>query len=168
MTCDLLALFAQQQEVDLTAVCRALAECANAAGAIVFASDGELLTVAAAVPGDRRAQAALSLPVGFGVTGLVARNGQPVLLEDDSPRNPAYRQLLTLGPTGHVARMCLPARGGDGSTSGVVALHREPGRPFSRRRRRHGCSRGSTCSACGCRTDSCWPRSTTTAATGTG
>ncbi len=131
MTCDLLALFAQQQEVDLTAVCRALAECANAAGAIVFASDGELLTVAAAVPGDRRAQAALSLPVGFGVTGLVARNGQPVLLEDDSPRNPAYRQLLALGPTGHVARMCLPARGGDGATSGVVALHREPGRPFS-------------------------------------
>lgn len=131
MTCDLLALFARQQEVDLTAVCRALAECADAAGAIVFASDGELLTVAAAVPGDRRAQAALSLPVGFGVTGLVARNGQPVLLEDDSPRNPAYRQLLALGPTGHVARMCLPARGGDGATAGVVALHREPGRPFS-------------------------------------
>jgi two-component system NarL family sensor kinase len=131
VTCDLLALFAQQQEVDLTAVCRALAECADAAGAIVFASDGELLTVAAAVPGDRRAQAALSLPVGFGVTGLVARNGQPVLLEDDSPRNPAYRQLLALGPTGHVARMCLPARGGDGATAGVVALHREPGRPFS-------------------------------------
>lgn len=131
MTCDLLALFARQQEVDLTAVCRALAECAEAAGSIVFASDGELLTVAAAVPGDRRAQAALSLPVGFGVTGLVARNGQPVLLEDDSPRNPAYRQLLALGPTGHVARMCLPARGGDGATAGVVALHREPGRPFS-------------------------------------
>jgi two-component system NarL family sensor kinase len=131
VTCDLLALFARQQEVDLTAVCRALAECAEAAGSIVFASDGELLTVAAAVPGDRRAQAALSLPVGFGVTGLVARNGQPVLLEDDSPRNPAYRQLLALGPTGHVARMCLPARGGDGATAGVVALHREPGRPFS-------------------------------------
>lgn len=132
MSCDLLALFAKPQEVDLTAVCRALAECVDAVGAIVFASDGEVLTVAAAVPGDRRAQAALSLPVGFGVTGLVARNGQPVLLEDDSPRNPAYRQLLTLGPAGHVARMCLPARGGDGSTAGVVALHREPERPFSR------------------------------------
>ena len=132
MSCDLLALFAQPQEVDLAQVCRAFAECADAAGAIVFGSDGEELTVAAAFPGDRRAQAALSLPVGFGVTGLVARNGQPVLLDDDSPRNPAYRALLRLGPSGHVARMCLPARGGDGSTSGVVAVHREPERPFSR------------------------------------
>lgn len=132
MSCDLLALFAQPQEVDLAEVCRAFAECADAAGAIVFGSDGEELTVAAAFPGDRQAQAGLSLPVGFGVTGLVARNGQPVLLDDDSPRNPAYRALLRLGPTGHVARMCLPARGGDGSTAGVVAVHREPERPFSR------------------------------------
>jgi GAF domain-containing protein len=132
VSCDLLALLAQSREVDLTAVCGALAECVDALGAIVFVSDGELLTVAAAAPVDRRAQAALSLPVGFGVTGLVARNGQPVLLEDDSPRNPAYRQLMMLGPAGRAARMCLPARGADGSTCGVVALHRAAGRPFTR------------------------------------
>ncbi len=130
MSSDLAALLGQP-EVDLTAVCRAFAELLDAAGAIVFVSDGEELTVGAAYPGERSAESVLRIPVGYGVTGLVARNGQPVLLADDSPRNAAHRQLLHLGPTGHVARLCVPALGGDGSAHGVVALHRTPDRPFT-------------------------------------
>ena len=70
------------------------------------------------------------MPVGFGVTGLVARNGKPVLLDADSPRNVLHRQLLRLEPKQTVARMCLPLPGLEDRIVGVLAAHRSPRTPF--------------------------------------
>jgi signal transduction histidine kinase len=96
---------------------------------LLFASDGQELTVADIWPPDPAA-ATLSMPVGFGVTGLVARNGTPVVLESDSPRNALHRQLLGLEPRQTVARMCLPLRGLEDRIVGVLAAHRSPRFPF--------------------------------------
>jgi signal transduction histidine kinase len=106
-----------------------LARLLDADGVLLFASDGQDLTVADMWPA-HPAAAALSLPVGFGVTGLVARNGKPVLLDTDSPRNVLHRQLLGLGPHGTVARMCLPLPGLEDRIVGVLAAHRSPRKPF--------------------------------------
>ncbi|TCM44939.1 GAF domain-containing sensor histidine kinase [Kribbella sp. VKM Ac-2568] len=106
-----------------------LAPLLDADGVLLFASDGQDLTVADIWPA-HPAAAALSLPVGFGVTGLVARNGKPVLLDADSPRNVLHRQLLGLEPQGTVARMCLPLPGLEDRIVGVLAAHRSPRRPF--------------------------------------
>jgi len=70
------------------------------------------------------------MPVGFGVTGLVARNGNPVVIPADSPRNALHRQLLRLEPRQTVARMCLPLRGLEDRVVGVLAVHRSPREPF--------------------------------------
>ena len=101
----------------------------DAEGVLLFASDGQDLTVADIWP-KHPASAALSMPVGFGVTGLVARNGKPVLLDTDSPRNVLHRQLLRLEPHRTVARMCLPLHGLEGRIVGVLAAHRSPRKPF--------------------------------------
>jgi signal transduction histidine kinase len=106
-----------------------LARLLDADGVLLFASDGQDLTVADIWPA-HPAYAALSLPVGFGVTGLVARNGKPALLESDSPRNDLHRQLLRLEPHRTVARMCLPLHGLEGRIVGVLAAHRSPRKPF--------------------------------------
>jgi signal transduction histidine kinase len=106
-----------------------LARLVHADGVLLFASDGQELTVADIWPPDPAA-ATLSMPVGFGVTGLVARNGTPVVLESDSPRNALHRQLLGLEPRQTVARMCLPLRGLEDRIVGVLAAHRSPRFPF--------------------------------------
>jgi signal transduction histidine kinase len=106
-----------------------LARLLDADGVLLFASDGQDLTVADIWPPDPEA-GALSMPVGFGVTGLVARNGQPVLLDDDSPRNVLHRQLLRLEPQQTVARLCLPLHGLEDRIVGVLAAHRSPRKPF--------------------------------------
>ena len=106
-----------------------LARLLDADGVLLFASDGQDLTVADIWPPDPAA-AELSMPVGFGVTGLVARNGQPVLLDDDSPRNILHRQLLRLEPQQTVARLCLPLYGLEDRIVGVLAAHRSPRKPF--------------------------------------
>jgi signal transduction histidine kinase len=106
-----------------------LARLLDADGVLLFASDGQDLTVADVWPPDPAA-AALSMPVGFGVTGLVARNGKPVLLDDDSPRNVLHRQLLRLEPQQTVARLCLPLHGLEDRIVGVLAAHRSPRKPF--------------------------------------
>lgn len=106
-----------------------LARLLDADGVLLFASDGQDLTVADIWPPDPAA-AALSMPVGFGVTGLVARNGKPVLLDDDSPRNVLHRQLLRLEPQQTVARLCLPLHGLEDRIVGVLAAHRSPRKPF--------------------------------------
>ncbi|TCN44730.1 histidine kinase/DNA gyrase B/HSP90-like ATPase [Kribbella orskensis] len=106
-----------------------LARLLDADGVLLFASDGQDLTVADIWPA-HPAAAALSLPVGFGVTGLVARNGKPVLLDADSPRNVLHRQLLGLEPQRTVARMCLPLPGLEDRIVGVLAAHRSPRKPF--------------------------------------
>ncbi|MGE3378086.1 MAG: GAF domain-containing sensor histidine kinase [Nocardioides sp.] len=104
----------------------------SADGVLVFANDGAELTLSDVWPANPALTPLLRIAVGFGVTGLVARNGQPVLLAEDSPRNPVHRQLLGLAPGETVARMCLPALGVEGVLSGVLALHRSPARPFRR------------------------------------
>jgi two-component system, NarL family, sensor kinase len=107
-----------------------LARLLNADGVLVFSSDGQDLTVADVWPPHPNA-GALTMPVGFGVTGLVARNGTPTVLETDSPRNALHRQLLQLEPRQTVARMCLPLRGLEGRIVGVLAAHRSPRTPFT-------------------------------------
>ena len=101
------------------------------AAVVLFASDGRHLTVDDSHPRGPAAQAAtVSIPVGFGVTGLVARNGTPVLLDDDSPRDPAHRALLGLADGATIARLCVPLPGVAGTVVGVLAAHRPAGRPF--------------------------------------
>jgi two-component system NarL family sensor kinase len=106
-----------------------LARLLDADGVLVFAIDGQDLNVVDISPAHASADS-LTLQVGFGVTGLVARTGKPVLIEADSPRNELHRQLLALEPEQTVARMCLPLPGLKGDVVGVLAAHRDPRRPF--------------------------------------
>lgn len=101
----------------------------DAAGVLVYAIDGQSLTIFDIWPAHPSADS-LKLQVGFGVTGLVARTRKPVMLDADSPRNVLHRQLLGLEPQQTVARMCLPLPGLDGEVVGVLAVHRDPRRPF--------------------------------------
>ncbi len=103
----------------------------GADGVLVLANDGTELSVADVWPANVALGALLRIPVGFGVTGLVARNAQPVLLAEDSPRNLVHRQLLGLADDQTVARLCVPAFGVSGVVAGVLAVHRSPSRPFS-------------------------------------
>lgn len=106
-----------------------LADLLGADGVLVYAVDDQELGVVDAWPAHPSATA-LTLPVGFGVTGRVARTGEPVLLDADSPRNALHRRLLRLRPAQTVARMCLPLPGLDGTVVGVLAAHRDPAAPF--------------------------------------
>ena len=103
----------------------------DADGAVVLVNDGAELTVADVWPARPAVAPLLRIPIGFGVTGLVARNGQPALIDEDSPRNPVHRQLLGLTEGQTVARMCLATVGVSDVVSGVLALHRSPARPFT-------------------------------------
>lgn len=98
-------------------------------GALLYAIDGQDLSIVDIYP-DNAAATSLKLQVGFGVTGRVARTGQPVLLDADSPRNMLHRQLLGLSPQQTIARMCLPLRGLADRIVGVLAVHRDTERPF--------------------------------------
>ncbi|MFC7220162.1 GAF domain-containing protein [Streptomyces polyrhachis] len=106
-----------------------LAALLQADGVLLYAMDGQDLTIVDIWPAHTSA-ASLTLQVGFGVTGLVARTAKPVLIDADSPRNALHRQLLRLKPTQTVARMCLPLPGLEGRVVGVLAVHRSPHRPF--------------------------------------
>ena len=106
-----------------------LARLLGADGVLVYAINGQDLDVVDVWPAHTRA-GSLKLQVGFGVTGLVARTGKPVLIEADSPRNVLHRQLLQLERQQTVARMCIPLPGLVGGVVGVLAAHRDPRRPF--------------------------------------
>jgi signal transduction histidine kinase len=106
-----------------------LARLLGADGVLLYAIDGQDLSIVDIWPAHPSA-GSLKLQVGFGVTGLVARTGKPVLLVADSPRNVLHRQLLHLEPQQTVARMCLPLPGIEGDVVGVLAAHRDPRRPF--------------------------------------
>jgi two-component system, NarL family, sensor kinase len=101
----------------------------DAEGVLVHAIEGQSLSIVDIWPAHPSASS-LKLPVGFGVTGLVARTCKPVLLDADSPRNALHRKLLRLEPQQTVARMCLPLPGLEGDVVGVLAVHRDPHRPF--------------------------------------
>lgn len=106
-----------------------LARLFGADGVLVYAVNGQDLNVVDIWPAHPSADA-LTLQVGFGVTGLVARTGKPALIEADSPRNVLHRQLLALEEGQTVARMCLPLPGLEGDVVGVLAAHRDPRAPF--------------------------------------
>lgn len=101
----------------------------DADGVLVHAVSGQDLDVIDIWPAHPCA-GSLHLQVGFGVTGLVARTGKPVLIEEDSPRNVLHRQLLELRDDQTVARMCVPLPGLGGDVVGVLAAHRDPHHPF--------------------------------------
>lgn len=101
----------------------------DAEGAVIYAIDGQSLSIVDIFPAHPSA-CSLKLQVGFGVTGLVARTRKPVLLDADSPRNALHRQLLGLEPQQTLARMCLPLTGLEDEVVGVLAVHRDPRRPF--------------------------------------
>jgi two-component system NarL family sensor kinase len=106
-----------------------LARLLGADGVLVFSVNGQNLNVVDIWPAHPSADA-LTLQVGFGVTGLVARTGKPALIEADSPRNVLHRQLLGLEEDHTVARMCIPLPGLEGDVVGVLAAHRDPRLPF--------------------------------------
>lgn len=106
-----------------------LAELLDSDGALIYAIDGQDLSIVDIAPAHASA-ASLKLQVGFGVTGRVARTAEPVLLDADSPRNALHRQLLRLEPQQTVARMCLPLLGLEDRVVGVLAVHRSPRRPY--------------------------------------
>ena len=106
-----------------------LARLLGADGVLVYAVNGQDLNVVDIWPAHPSADS-LTLQVGFGVTGLVARTGKPALIEADSPRNVLHRQLLQLERQQTVARMCIPLQGLEGDVVGVLAAHRDPRLPF--------------------------------------
>jgi hypothetical protein len=106
-----------------------LARLLGADGVLVYAVNGQDLNVVDIWPAHPSADS-LTLQVGFGVTGLVARTGKPALIEADSPRNVLHRQLLQLERQQTVARMCIPLPGLEGDVVGVLAAHRDPRLPF--------------------------------------
>jgi signal transduction histidine kinase len=98
---------------------------------VIFGGDGTDLFVADAAPGDPILAEALRIPIGFGVTGRVARTGRPVRIERDSPRNPLHRQLVGLAEGDHVSRVCAAIPGLYGEIVGVLAAYRSIDRPFT-------------------------------------
>lgn len=103
----------------------------DAEGVVVFSVEGHQLLVSDAWPSrEPTVREMVRIPVGFGVAGLVARNGLAVTLPSDSPRNPAHRRLLGLRSGETVSRMCLPAPGVADVVAGVLAVHRRPPREF--------------------------------------
>ena len=129
----LLNLLAGPATPSLSDLARAFVRECDAAGVVIFLSDGEELRVGAAVPSSPAAEESLRVPLGRGVTGLVARNGHAVRLGSDRPRGAAYCELLGLAPGETVARMCLPTRGVGGQILGVLTAHRSTSRPFTDR-----------------------------------
>lgn len=119
-------------ELDLEAAVLVVASALDADGAIMMLidPDGRDLIVGAAHP-PRPPEVALRIPVGFGVTGLVASNGHAVTLVADSPRNEAHRQLMGLAPTQTVSRVCVPAHGLSAAIIGVLSVYRGPTSVFS-------------------------------------
>lgn len=97
---------------------------------VIFAADGDHLFVADSSPGDPRVAETLRIPIGFGVTGRVARNGRPVRLDRDCPRNRVHRRLLGLTGDVMVTRVCAPIPGLYGEIVGVLAGYRSEDRPF--------------------------------------
>lgn len=113
-------------DLDLTAAARLFTTIFEADGSLLFVVDamGKELRVGAADPPGGVVERALRIPIGYGVAGLVALNGQAVSLVADSPRNSAHRELLGLGRDQTVSRMCFPAHGIGSTIVAVVSVHR--------------------------------------------
>ncbi|MDQ3165739.1 MAG: GAF domain-containing sensor histidine kinase [Actinomycetota bacterium] len=120
-------------DLDLGAVAGSMSSSFAADGSLILVVDhaAKALVVGAADPPGGTAEPALRIPLGYGVTGLVAQNGRSVRLDSDSPRNAAHRQLMSLAAGQSVARMCVPARGLSGQVVAVVSVHRGLPHPFA-------------------------------------
>jgi two-component system, NarL family, sensor kinase len=120
-------------QVDLAAAAKLFTDLLDADGAVVFVVDGERrqLEVGAAYPPPDADEPGPQIPVGYGVTGLVALNGRAITLVDDSPRNPAHRRLLGLEPEEKISRLCVPARAMGEGIVAVVAVHRRRSEAFT-------------------------------------
>lgn len=120
-------------ELNLSAVARFLGEALGADGAIVFLIDQEAneLKVGAVHPPAHGLEKQLMIPVGYGVTGLVASKGHGVTLVDDSPRNEVHRALLGLQPDQTVSRLCSPAHGTASRIVAVISVHRRGSTAFT-------------------------------------
>lgn len=127
-------------DLDLRSVARLFATEFDGDGSIVFLVDdsGQELRVAGAEPPAGAAEARLSIPVGYGVSGLVALSGHGATLVDDEPRNPVHREILGMAAGDKIARMCLPARGLGGSILGVITVHRHRRDAFTEEDLRRG------------------------------
>ncbi|MBC7633823.1 MAG: GAF domain-containing sensor histidine kinase [Flavobacterium sp.] len=119
--------------MNLPAVSRFLTEALDADGSIVFLIDQNEneLNVGAVHPAAHGLEKQLKIPVGYGVTGLVASKGHAVTLVDDSPRNKVHRALLGLRPDQTVSRMCAPAHGTASRIVGVISVHRRGSTSFT-------------------------------------
>jgi signal transduction histidine kinase len=111
--------------------CDYLLEHLSADSVVVFAVDSDDLFVAACAPRDARIAESLRIPLGFGVTGQVARDGRPVRIVRDSPRNLTHRRLVGMGPADAISRICAPIPGLYGEIVGVLAAYRSAARPFT-------------------------------------
>jgi len=117
----------------LDALLEEIAADLDSEGALLMtvAPGGSVLEVAACWPAvSAQAEASLRLPVGYGVIGRVAANGQAAMLDRDSPRDPVHRAVLGLSDGEAVARLCLPLTAPPGAVNGVLGLHRSPTRAF--------------------------------------
>jgi len=123
-------LLVSSGELDLRDVSCAFADLFEADGATVFVVVDAELRVGGAYPGNEDAARELSIPVGYGVVGLVAQGGNSVTIVDDAPRNPYHRALLGLGEGEVVSRLCVPAHGLECTIVGVISVHRRDHRPF--------------------------------------
>jgi two-component system, NarL family, sensor kinase len=111
--------------------CDALLGQLSADSVVVFAVDRDDLFVAAAAPRDARIAESLRIPLGFGVTGQVARDGHGVRMVRDSPRNLTHRRLVGMAPGDSISRICAPIPGLYGEIVGVLAAYRSDARPFT-------------------------------------
>jgi signal transduction histidine kinase len=109
----------------------ALAARLGADAVVIFGGDGDDLFVADSAPADPQLAETLRIPIGFGVTGRVARDGRLVRLDRDSPRNLTHRRLIGLAEGDQVSRVCAPIPGLYGEIVGVLAGYRSVERPFT-------------------------------------
>lgn len=119
---------------DLRAVARLFTDMLRADGTVAFVVDDEAasLFVGAAHPAGGVDERALRIPLGYGVTGLVAVRGRAVTMVDDRPRNEVHRRLLGLEPGATVVRLCVPMRGVGATVVGVINVHRHRGAAFTK------------------------------------
>lgn len=120
-------------ELNLPAVARFLGEALDADGSIIFLVDQKAneLNVGAVHPPGHGVEKQLKIPVGYGVTGLVASKGHAVTLVDDSPRNEVHRTLLGLQPDQTVSRVCVPGHGTASRIVAVISVHRRGAAAFT-------------------------------------
>jgi GAF domain-containing protein len=91
--------------------------------ALVYLRDGERLELRAASPVHAHLVGALGMGTGEGVTGWVARTGEPVFIRDDAIADPRHKYFPELEEERFQSMAAVPVRGRDGAVVGVIVLH---------------------------------------------